>query len=40
MPIDSLDNIYEMFLNNIEKEEIQEDVFEYIAEDEIQENVF
>lgn len=40
MPIESLDNIYEMFLKNIEKEEIQEDVFEKIAEDEIQENVF
>ena len=30
MPIESLDDIYEMFLKNIEKDEIQEDVFEYI----------
>lgn len=40
MPIESLDNIYEMFLKNIEEDEIQEDVFENITENEIQENVF
>ena len=40
MPIESLDDIYEMFLKNIEKDEIQEDVFENITENEIQENIF
>ena len=40
MPIESLDDIYEMFLKNIEEDEIQEDVFENITENEIQENVF
>lgn len=40
MPIESLDDIYEMFLKNIEEDEIQEDVFENIIENEIQENVF
>lgn len=33
MPIESLDNIYEMFLKNIEKEDIQEDVFQNINSD-------
>ena len=40
MPIESLDAIYEMFLNRIEKDKKQEDVFENITEGEIQENVF
>lgn len=40
MPIESLDDIYEMFLKNIEKDEIQEDVFENITENEIQEDIF
>lgn len=33
MPIESLDTIYEMFLKNIEKDEIQDDVFENINSD-------
>lgn len=40
MPIESLDAIYEMFLKNIEKDEIQDDVFENITENEIQGDVF
>ena len=40
MPIESLDAMYEMFLNRIEKDKKQEDVFENITEGEIQENVF
>lgn len=40
MPIESLDAIYEMFLKNIEKDEIQDDVFENITENEIQRDVF
>ena len=40
MPIESLDDIYEMFLKNIETDEIQEDVFENIIENEIQQDVF
>lgn len=33
MPIESLDTIYEIFLKNIERDEIQEDVFENINSD-------
>lgn len=40
MPIESLDIIYEMFLKNIERNEIQNDVFENITENEIQDDVF
>ena len=40
MPIESLDEIYEMFLKNIDVDEIQDDVFENIIENEIQPNVF
>ena len=40
MPIESLDTIYEIFLKNIEKDEIQEDVLENIIENEIQDDVF
>lgn len=40
MPIESLDTTYEMFLKNIERDEIQDDVFENIIENEIQDNVF
>ena len=40
MPIESFDAIYEMFLNRIEKDELQDDVFENITEGEIQDNVF
>lgn len=40
MPIESLDTIYEMFLKNIEKDEIPDDVFENITESEMQDNVF
>ena len=40
MPIESLDTTYEMFLKNIERDEIQDDVFENIIENEIQDDVF
>lgn len=40
MPIESLDDIYEMFLKNIEVDEIQGDVFENIIENEIPQDVF
>lgn len=40
MPIESLDEIYEMFLKNIDVDEIQDDVFENIIENEIQQDVF
>lgn len=40
MPIESLDDIYEMFLKNIDVDEIQDDVFENIIENEIQQDVF
>ena len=40
MPIESLDDIYEMFLKNIEIDEIQSDVFENIIENEIPQDVF
>ena len=33
MPIESLDDIYEMFLKNIEEDEIQEDVFQNFNSD-------
>ena len=39
MPIESLEIIYEMFLKNIERNEIQDDVFENITENEIQDDV-
>lgn len=40
MPIESLDDIYEMFLKNIEIDEIQGDVFENIIENGIPQDVF
>ena len=40
MPIESLDDIYEMFLKNIEEDEKQNDVFENILGNEIQWDVF
>lgn len=40
MPIEPLDDIYEMFLKNIEIDEIQGDVFENIIENEIPQDVF
>ena len=40
MPIESLDTVYEMFLKNIERDEIQDDVFENISENEIQDDAF
>ena len=40
MPIESLDAIYEMYLENIEKDEIYDDVFEINAENEVQGNDF
>ena len=40
MPIESLDEIYEMFLKNIDVDEIQDDVFENIIGNEIQQDVF
>lgn len=40
MPIESLDEIYEMFLENIDVDEIQDDVFENIIENEIQQDIF
>ena len=40
MPIESLDDIYEIFLKNIEIDEIQGDVFENIIENEIPQDVF
>jgi RNA polymerase primary sigma factor len=40
MPIESLDDIYEMFLKNIDVVEIQDDVFENIIENEIPQDVF
>lgn len=40
MPIESIDYIYEMFLKNIDINEIQDDVFENIIENEIQQDVF
>lgn len=40
MPIESLYDVYEMFLKSIDKEEIHEDVFENITENERQGNIF
>ena len=40
MPIESLDDIYELFLKNIGVGEIQDDVFENIIENEISQDVF
>jgi RNA polymerase primary sigma factor len=40
MPIESLDAIYEMYLENIEKDEIYDDVFEINVENEMQGNDF
>ena len=40
MPIESLDEIYEMFLENIDVDEIQDDVFENTVENGIQQDAF
>ena len=40
MPIESLDEIYEMFLKNIDVDEMQDDVFENIIENEMQQDAF
>ncbi len=40
MPIESLDYIYEVFLKNIDENEIQDDAFENIAEIEAQQDIF
>ena len=39
MPIESLNDIYEMFLNNIEKDDIQIDVYENNIENEVQQDI-
>lgn len=40
MPIESLDTIYEMFLKNIERDEVKVDFFENLIENEIQDDIF
>ena len=40
MPIESLNDIYEMFLKNVDVDEIQDDVFDSIIENEIPQDVF
>lgn len=40
MPIESFDDIYEMFLKKVETDEIQDDSFENIIESKIQQDVF